>query len=131
MVVFHRLGPEQLRAIAAAQLAELARPLAERGVRVVAGPAALERVVERAYDPRYGARPVRRFLERHVGTRLARLAVEGRLDRPCTVSVHPADDAAAAGRGGGGVEEAGLELRVEEDADADMEPAAQTAGQAA
>ncbi len=116
--MFHRLGPEQLVAIAGAQLAELGRPLADRGVRLTADTAALERVVARAYDPRYGARPVRRYLERHVGTRLARMVVEGRLDRPCTVTVHVADGDERGDEDGGG--DGGLELRVEDD-DADMD----------
>ncbi len=58
-------------------MADLNKRLAERRVMVALDAKAKEWVAERGYDPVFGARPLKRFLQRHLETRLARALIAG------------------------------------------------------
>src|SRR5579863_6606820 len=66
IVLFNPLGKEQLNKIIDLELAKVMRLLAERKVRIELTPAARERLVRDGYDPAYGARPLRRTVQRLV-----------------------------------------------------------------
>ncbi len=80
VVPFASLGPEALRIVVEHALADvLARRGIQRGnVLVDVEPELLDLLVEQAYDPRYGARPLRRALERRLGVPLAHHLVRQR-----------------------------------------------------
>jgi ATP-dependent Clp protease ATP-binding subunit ClpB len=59
------------------QLADLNRRLADRRVTVTLDAKAKEWVAEKGYDPVFGARPLKRFLQRQLETKLARALVAG------------------------------------------------------
>jgi ATP-dependent Clp protease ATP-binding subunit ClpB len=77
IVLFNPLGLEQLDKIVDLELAKVMRLLAERKVRIELTPAARERVVRDGYDPAYGARPLRRTVQRLVQDPLAMRILEG------------------------------------------------------
>ncbi len=77
IILFKPLTLEEIGAIVELLLADLNRRLADRRVSVAFDAAAKAWTAERGYDPVYGARPLRRFLQRHVETRLARALLEG------------------------------------------------------
>jgi ATP-dependent Clp protease ATP-binding subunit ClpB len=87
IVRFHELGTEQIRAIVDLQLAELAKRLEERGVHLEVTEAARALLAERGWDPTFGARPLRRAIQRLVGDPLARALLEGRYGEGDTVLV--------------------------------------------
>ena len=60
------------------QLARLQERLAERKIELEVTPAARELIAERGWDPVYGARPLKRTIQRLVQDRLALLILEGR-----------------------------------------------------
>lgn len=60
-------------------MADLNKRLAERRVTVQLDPKAKEWVAEKGYDPVFGARPLKRFLQRNVETKLARALIAGEL----------------------------------------------------
>ena len=66
IIVFHVLGQDHLMQIAGIQLADLGQRLASRRVTVELTDAATRRLVEEGYDPAYGARPLRRTIQRRV-----------------------------------------------------------------
>jgi ATP-dependent Clp protease ATP-binding subunit ClpB len=76
-VVFNPLGQEQLNKIIDLELAKVMRLLAERKVRIELTPAARERLVRDGYDPAYGARPLRRTVQRLVQDPLAMRILDG------------------------------------------------------
>ncbi|KDD73265.1 AAA+ ATPase, partial [Helicosporidium sp. ATCC 50920] len=86
-VVFDPLSPPQLRGIARLQAAEIGDRLRERGVSLVLTDAALDFAVQQAFDPVYGARPLRRWLERALVTPLSRMIVAGKLPDDSVVEV--------------------------------------------
>lgn len=74
---------------------EVASRLAERGVALAVTDAALDYVLAESYDPVYGARPIRRWLEKRVVTELSRMLVREEIDENSTVYI----DAAPSGNG--------------------------------
>jgi ATP-dependent Clp protease ATP-binding subunit ClpB len=77
IVLFNPLGKEQLNKIIDLELAKVMRLLAERKVRIELTPAARERLVRDGYDPAYGARPLRRTVQRLVQDPLAMRILDG------------------------------------------------------
>jgi ATP-dependent Clp protease ATP-binding subunit ClpB len=76
-IVFHPLGREHMGAILDIQLGRLLKRLAERKISVELSAAARARLVEEGYDPIYGARPLKRTLQRRVLDPLAVRVLEG------------------------------------------------------
>jgi len=77
IVLFNPLGQEQLNKIVDLELAKVTRLLSERNVRIELTPAARERLVRDGYDPAYGARPLRRTVQRLVQDPLAMRILDG------------------------------------------------------
>jgi ATP-dependent Clp protease ATP-binding subunit ClpB len=75
IVVFHSLKREQLKQIAEIQLARLRRRLAERRIELEITDAALEHFAAAGYDPVYGARPLKRLIQKELETALGRKIV--------------------------------------------------------
>ncbi|KAI8621667.1 P-loop containing nucleoside triphosphate hydrolase protein [Chytriomyces sp. MP71] len=78
-IVFSPLRQKQLRKIVVAQLADIAKRLEARHINLEMTDAAADAILYASYDPHYGARPLRRYLERTVVTQLSRLLVSGEL----------------------------------------------------
>eukprot|EP00897_Mesotaenium_endlicherianum_P002584 jgi/Mesen1/2353/ME000156S01498 len=98
IVVFEPLGHKQLLRVARLQMRQVAQRLAERGVALAVTDAALEHVLAKAYDPVYGARPLRRWLEKHLVTALSKMLINDEIDDNSTVFVNcepPGSDPAA------------------------------------
>ncbi|HET7452306.1 MAG TPA: AAA family ATPase, partial [Thermoanaerobaculia bacterium] len=79
VVVFHRLREEEIERIVEIQLARLVRTLEGRGLTLTWTPAAAQWLANRGYDPVYGARPLKRAIQKHVQDALARMVLAGRL----------------------------------------------------
>ena len=79
IVLFNPLGREQLEKIVDLQLASVSKLLAERQVRIELTPAARDLVLAEGFDPAYGARPLRRTVQRLVQDPLAKQILEGKV----------------------------------------------------
>ena len=77
IVEFHPLSREQLAEIVELQLARLRARLAERGIELELTDAAKEALAEAGWDPTYGARPLKRAIQRLVENPLALRLLEG------------------------------------------------------
>ncbi|MDE3135089.1 MAG: ATP-dependent chaperone ClpB [Acidobacteriota bacterium] len=77
IVLFNPLGRDQLDQIIDLQLERLAKRLEERDITLELEPAARERLVQEGYDPAFGARPLRRAIQRLVLDPLAMEVLEG------------------------------------------------------
>ncbi len=77
IIVFHKLGPAELRVIVDVQLARFAKLLAERNLSLELSPEAIALLCERGYDPAYGARPLKRAIQRYLQDPLARRIIAG------------------------------------------------------
>ena len=76
-IVFHALDERHLGQIVEIQLGRLRKRLAERQITLEMTTAARDRLVREGYDPAYGARPLKRVIQRELETALARKILEG------------------------------------------------------
>jgi ATP-dependent Clp protease ATP-binding subunit ClpB len=79
IVVFHGLTREHLAQIVQIQLGRIRRRLAERHIELELTPAAVAHFSETGYDPTYGARPLKRLLQREIETQLGRRLLAGEI----------------------------------------------------
>jgi ATP-dependent Clp protease ATP-binding subunit ClpB len=91
VIVFTPLTREQLGQIVELQVRQLAQRLAQRGLGIELAPAAEELVADAGWDPSYGARPLKRALQRLVENPLARKLLEGEFSEGDTVLVDARD----------------------------------------
>ena len=77
MIVFHALTEEHLKQIVEIQLERLRARLAERHITLQLTDAARLDLVHTGFDPHYGARPLKRAIQKKVETPLARLILKG------------------------------------------------------
>ena len=87
VIVFHSLTEEHLKDIVAIQLGRLRKLLAERRMTLDLTDRALEWLANAGYDPVYGARPLKRVIQRSLQDPLALMLLEGRLGDGETVRV--------------------------------------------
>jgi ATP-dependent Clp protease ATP-binding subunit ClpC len=87
IIIFHTLSPEHMVQIVDLQLHEITERLAEQGLSVELNPEARDWLAEIGYDPQFGARPLRRALQRHVESRLSKLLLGGEFSAGDTILV--------------------------------------------
>jgi ATP-dependent Clp protease ATP-binding subunit ClpB len=78
VIVFDKLSPEHLREIVEIQMASLRGRLEARGIDLAITDDALDLLAERGYDPVYGARPLKRVLQKDLADPIATAILEGR-----------------------------------------------------
>jgi ATP-dependent Clp protease ATP-binding subunit ClpB len=79
IIVFHALSEEHLRQIVQIQLGNLRQRLADRHIQLTLTDSATTHLVKTGYDPIYGARPLKRAIQKQVETRLGRLMIAGKV----------------------------------------------------
>jgi ATP-dependent Clp protease ATP-binding subunit ClpB len=77
IIVFHRLSPDHLAHIVDLQLAAVSRRLAERDILLEVSDAARDYVARKGYEPAYGARPIKRLIQREILDPLALKLLDG------------------------------------------------------
>ncbi len=78
VVVFHALDEKHIQAIAKIQLGVLARRLEKMEMELDASPAALAQIAKAGFDPVFGARPLKRAIQREIENPVSKLILEGR-----------------------------------------------------
>ena len=91
-ILFKPLTLEEITKIVDLLLADLNKRLVERRVTVTLDKKAKAWVGEKGYDPVFGARPLKRFLQRQIETRLARSLIAGEVRDGATVAFKVKDD---------------------------------------
>ncbi len=92
VIVFHSLDLGQIKQIIGIQLRKLAKLIEERGLAIEISDAAKERIAEEGYDPAFGARPLKRALQRLIIDPLAIRLLEGQFKPGDTVFVNTTPD---------------------------------------
>ncbi|MFE1439642.1 ATP-dependent Clp protease ATP-binding subunit [Streptomyces sp. NPDC058739] len=91
IVVFQRLSPEQLHRITNLLLERTRRLVHAQGIAVEFTGAAIDWLSDHGFQPEYGARPLRRTIQREVDNRLSRLLLDGKVGEGDRVTVDVAD----------------------------------------
>jgi ATP-dependent Clp protease ATP-binding subunit ClpB len=92
IIVFHALSEEDLKKIVEIQLGRLRARLADRRITLELTDAARANLVHTGYDPHYGARPLKRAIQKKVETPLGRLLIQGAIKDGQVVKVDAAAD---------------------------------------
>jgi len=92
IVVFHSLTLDEIAEIVVLQLAQVRARLAERKISLEVTPAATERIALEGFDPVYGARPLKRVIQREVVDRVAKSLIDGSILEGATVIVDLGDN---------------------------------------
>ena len=98
IILFHRLGREQMDAIVGIQLQRVEKLLADRQITISLDPAALHWLAERGYDPTYGARPLRRVIQKELMDGIARKLLAGELADSSVIAVTVSGDGLEIGK---------------------------------
>jgi len=77
IIVFHQLSKEDIEKIADIMIKELNDRLKENDIKLEFTPEAKEEIIKQGYDPNYGARPLRRVIQRIVENQLSELMLQG------------------------------------------------------
>ena len=91
IIVFEELTTDDLMKIVDLMLKDLNKGLTEKGITMETTDAAKALICKDGYDSRYGARPMRRYIERHVEDKLAHMFIANELKAGCTVTVDEKD----------------------------------------
>ncbi|MCM3734138.1 ATP-dependent protease ATP-binding subunit ClpC [Fictibacillus nanhaiensis] len=87
IIVFHSLEKEHLLRIVSLMADSLKKRLSDQGIEIELSQAALEKITEEGYDPDYGARPLRRALQRKIEDRLSEELLKGNINKGQTVKI--------------------------------------------
>lgn len=77
IIVFHSLEKKHLKEIVTLMADQLVKRLAEQDIRLTITDAAKEKIADEGYDPEYGARPLRRAIQKHIEDRLSEELLKG------------------------------------------------------
>ncbi|WP_018665218.1 ATP-dependent chaperone ClpB [Heyndrickxia acidiproducens] len=93
IILFKPLSMEDMKGIVEKLMKELAARLSEQSIRLTLTDEAKQWIARSAYDPVYGARPLKRFIQHQVETRLAKAIIAGEIGPNQTVRLEIADGA--------------------------------------
>lgn len=86
-LIFHSLGKVEVSKIVALQLEDLRRRLEGENLKLELSEGAIAKIAEIGFDPVYGARPIRRTIQREIETPLARAIIAGKYPEGSTVKI--------------------------------------------
>ncbi|MEC4892549.1 MAG: ATP-dependent chaperone ClpB [Oscillatoria sp. PMC 1051.18] len=92
IIIFHSLDKSQLRNIVKLQIKHLEKRLAEQKISLKLADEALEYIAEIGYDPVYGARPLKRAVQRYLETAIAKAILRGEFKENDTIFVDVEDE---------------------------------------
>ncbi|KAL6634504.1 hypothetical protein ACP70R_027175 [Stipagrostis hirtigluma subsp. patula] len=92
LVIFEPLSQDKLREVANIQMKGIIARVADKGITLSASDAALDVVLSESHNPLYGARPIRRWLQKNVMTKLCELLVKGEADADTTIAIDASED---------------------------------------
>ena len=91
IIVFHKLGRDETAKIAGLLLSGLRKRLAVVGAKMEVSDAAMDLIIDKGYDDEYGARPLKRVIQRNLEDRISEEILSGKLKDGDTVSVDVTD----------------------------------------
>jgi len=91
LILFHALGRQQLRQIVAIQLQRIQRLLAEQKLKIELSESALDYIAEVGYDPVYGARPLKRAIQKELENPIATKILENAFPTGSIIHAERAD----------------------------------------
>ncbi|HUH09246.1 MAG TPA: AAA family ATPase, partial [Brevundimonas sp.] len=98
IILFHRLGREQMGGIVRIQLARLEKLMADRRLTLALDDSALTWLADKGYDPVYGARPLKRVIQKELVDPMAKKLLAGEIEDGSVVAVSAGEDGLEIGK---------------------------------
>ena len=98
IILFKRLGRAEMDNIVRIQLQRVEKLLADRRMSIALQPAAMQWLADKGYDPVYGARPLKRVIQKELVDPIARKLLAGELEDGSVIAVDAETDALAIGK---------------------------------
>jgi len=114
VIVFHSLDAEHIRKIVGLMVDDVAARMRENDVHIEVTEAARDLLAKEGFDEQYGARPLRRAIQRQIEDRLSEEMLKGTFKRGDRVIIDASDDRITVARAGDGAAEVPLTGRIEE-----------------
>jgi ATP-dependent Clp protease ATP-binding subunit ClpA len=95
IIVFHPLSDDEIRRITELQIGDLQKRLEAKGVRIDVAPEVVSDLAREGYDPVYGARPLKRLIQRKLENKIATALLKGEFAQGDSIEALP---------GNGGIE---------------------------
>ena len=92
IIIFHNLTQEEIQKIVVIQVAHLASRLAEKNINIVLEDATSAYIAQKGYDPVYGARPLKRLIQRQIENPLSMAILEGKIEEGDHISIAMEND---------------------------------------
>lgn len=86
-IVFTPLNKDQIGRIIEIALGSIQKRLSERNIKLILSEAGKDYICDNAYSPEFGARPVKRFMQKYVETKLAEALIKGEISDGNTVEI--------------------------------------------
>ena len=87
IIMFTPLNQEEIRQIVSLQLLSVEKTLAQNGIAITFTDAALSYISEQGYDPQFGARPVKRVIQRYVLNELSKELLAGKINKDHSITI--------------------------------------------
>ncbi|KAM3310782.1 hypothetical protein ACQJBY_031441 [Aegilops geniculata] len=92
IVIFEPLSHDKLKEIMKIQMKSIMARVATKGISLSVSDAALDTILSESYSPTYGARPIRRWMQKNVMTTLSKMLVKGEASEGSTICIEATDD---------------------------------------
>jgi ATP-dependent Clp protease ATP-binding subunit ClpB len=92
VIIFHNLTPEQIGEIVDIQIKQLSTRLAENNIELALADGARKFIVDKGYDPVYGARPLKRVIQKYIENELSMEILKGTITAGSRISAEAEDD---------------------------------------
>lgn len=92
IVIFEPLSHDKLKEIMKIQMKSIMARVATKGISLSVSDAALDTILSESYSPIYGARPIRRWMQKNVLTTLSKMLVKGEASEGSTICIEATDD---------------------------------------
>ena len=92
IVLFDPLGRNEIRKIVAIQFDAIKARLQEQGILIEATAAALDKLGEEGYDPVFGARPLKRVIQRNIINELSKMILGGTINKEAIIVLDVDDE---------------------------------------
>ncbi|MDO9566866.1 MAG: ATP-dependent chaperone ClpB [Candidatus Desulfaltia sp.] len=92
IIIFHNLTPEQIHDIVAIQTKRLSSRLSEKNINLAVSDSAMSFLADKGYDPAYGARPLKRAIQKYIENPLAMEILKGKIPGGTSVTAEAEND---------------------------------------
>jgi len=91
IIMFKPLSREEIGEIVLLQFNQLKKMLAKNGIDISISEPAVDRIADQGFDPQFGARPIKRIMQRHVLNELSKMILSGQVSRDSSIKLDVKD----------------------------------------